>query len=95
MTVPSAVNIAARFMSRPSSRTAGDSARSWTGRSVVTSATDRVRPRFATRAMHRTRVSETRDVASRIGFVRVLRARSGSATTSDSRRRPSSSLISG
>jgi len=58
-------------------RPARGSVRSWTGRSVVTSATNRVRPRFATAGMHRTRVSEMRDVASRIGLARTLRAPAG------------------
>lgn len=95
MIAPTAVNAAARILSRPPLRTARGSERSWTGRSVVTRATDRAMPRFATRGMLRTRVSETRDVASRIGFVRVPRALTGPATTSDTRRRPSSSPISG
>ena len=71
------------------------SVRSWTGRSVVTSATDRVRPRFATAGMHRTRVSEMRDLASRIGIVRASSALTVPATTLLPRRRPFSPLVSG
>jgi hypothetical protein len=69
--------------------------RSWTGRSVVTTATDRVRPRFTTVAMHRTRVSEMREQASRTSLVRSRRAPAGPVTTSATRRRPSSPLTSG
>lgn len=76
-------------------RTVRGSVRSWTGRSVVTNATDRVRPRFATAGMHRTRVSEMRDSASRITVVRTRSALSGPATTSILRRRPFSPLTSG
>jgi hypothetical protein len=80
---------------RAIARTVRGSVRSWTGRSVVTSATDRVRPRFATVGMHRTRVSEMREIASRTSVVRPLRALSGSVTTSAMRRRPFSPLTSG
>jgi len=71
------------------------SVRSWTGRAVVTSATNRVQPRFATAGMHRTRVSEMRDSASRTSVVRSFRALSGPATSSSLRRRPTSPLASG
>ena len=80
---------------RAAARPVRASVRSWTGRSVVTSATDRVRPRFATAGMHRTRVSEMRDAASRASAVRAVSALSGPATSSDSRRRPFSPLTSG
>ena len=71
------------------------SVRSWTGRAVVTSATDRVQPRFATAGMHRTRVSEMRDLASRTSVVRSLRVQTAPVTTSTLRRRPTSPLTSG
>jgi hypothetical protein len=88
-------NVSAKTIRRAVPRTDRGSARTWTGRSVVTSATNRVRPRYATAGMHRTRVSEMRDVASRIGVVRTLRAPAAPVTISDPHRRPSSSLISG
>ena len=80
---------------RAVARTARGSVRTWTGRSVVTSATNRVRPRYATAGMHRTRVSEMRDVASRISVVHTLRAAADPVTTSDTHRRPSSPLTRG
>jgi hypothetical protein len=84
-----------RSESRAVARALGGSVRSWTGRSVVTSATDRVRPRFATAGMHRTRVSEMRDAASRASVVRNCSAPSGPATSSAGRRRPFSPLTTG
>lgn len=89
------VNPPVRNESRAVAGALRGSVRSWTGRSVVTSATDRVRPRFATAGMHRTRVSEMRDHASRIGTVRTLGASTVPATTPNLRRRPSSPLASG
>ena len=95
MTEPRAVILSFGVESRAVTCTLRGSARSWTGRSVVTSATDRVRPRFATTGMHRTRVSEMRALASRTGDVRLFRASNRSVTTSVTRRRPFSSPISG
>ena len=91
----SSTNAAVITTRRAAARTGRGSVRTWTGRSVVTSATNRVRPRYATAGMHRTRVSEMRDLASRSGVVRTLRAPAGPVTTSDTRRRPSSPLIRG
>lgn len=68
-----------------------DGVRSWTGRSVVTSATDRTRPRFATAGMHRTRVSEIRLSASRATAACVKRADLGTATSPSERRNPGAS----
>jgi hypothetical protein len=90
-----AVTPSFRAESRAVTRTLRGSVRSWTGRSVVTSATSRVRPRFATAGMHRTRVSEMRDSASRTGIVRSFRALAAPLTTSSLRRRPFSPLTSG
>jgi hypothetical protein len=90
-----AVNPSFRNESRAVAGTLRGSVRSWTGRSVVTSATDRVRPRFATAGMHRTRVSEMRDDASRTGTLRTLGASTVLATIPTLRRRPSSPLTSG
>ena len=88
-------NIAPVQTRRAAARTVRASVRTWTGRSVVTSATDRVRPRFVTVGMHRTRVSEMRDHASRANVVRAFRALTGPATTPIPRRRPFSPLTSG
>jgi hypothetical protein len=94
MIEPNANLTTARIRSRRAfARAAGDVARSWTGRSVVTSATDRARPRFATAGTHRTRVSETRLFASRTTTPRIERARTGPVTTPIQRRRPSAPLI--
>lgn len=93
--ISSSSNVPSITTRRAVARTARGSVRTWTGRSVVTSATNRVRPRYATAGMHRTRVSEMRDAASRIGVVRALRAPAVPATTSDTRRRPSSPLFRG
>jgi len=95
MIEPRAVIPSFRVESRAATRTLRGRVRSWTGRSVVTSATDRDRPRFATNGMHRTRVSEMRGPASRIGIVRVFRAPTAPVTTPSPRRRPFSPLTSG
>ena len=95
MTLSRALIPTTAVRSHAPARLARGSMRSWTGRSVVTSATDRVRPRFATIGMHRTRVSEMREAASRTSVVRTLRAPTGSVTTSATRRRPFSSRTSG
>lgn len=83
-----ASTIAAKSVRRAVARAARAGVRSWTGRSVVTSATDRVQPRYVTVAMHRTRVSEMRSSASPSAVVRAFRAPAASATTSLMRRRP-------
>jgi hypothetical protein len=88
-------NVPVTSIRRAAAQVARGSVRTWTGRSVVTSATNRVRPRFATAGMHRTRVSEMRDVASRISVVRTLRTAADPVTTSDTHRRPSSPLTRG
>lgn len=95
MIEPRAVIPSFRVESRAATRTLRGSVRSWTGRSVVTSATDRDCPRFATTGMHRTRVSEMRDHASRTGIVRAFSALTGPATTPILHRRPFSPLTSG
>jgi hypothetical protein len=52
--------------------------------------TDRLSPRFATAAMHTTRVSGMRPLASRTDAVRSLRASIGPVTTPIQRRGPGS-----
>jgi hypothetical protein len=80
---------------RAPSRTAGSGARSWTGRSVVTSATERVQPRHVTVDMHRSRVSGIRHLVSRADVVRSVLAPSAAATNSGTRRHLITPLISG
>ncbi len=80
---------------RASSRVVRSGARSWTGRSVVTCATERVQPRYVMVDMHRTRVSGMRHFVSRAGAVRGSLAPSAAVTCSVMRRRPITPLISG
>jgi len=87
--------IAVQPVRRVVTRAALAGARSWTGRSVVTNATDRVQPRYVTLAMHRTRVSGMRYTASRASVVRAFRARTAPETTSSTRRRLTSASSGG